>query len=216
MTRQQPANDLYVTLCRGIDRAGLAVPEDASRRLLAFVELLAKWNRTFNLTAIKDPEQMVIRHILDSLVVLPYINGTRIIDVGSGAGLPGIPLAVVKPQWSVTLLDKQAKKARFMRQAAAELGLDGVQVVHQRAEAYRPRELFDTVITRAYASLRQMVETCGHLCAPAGRLLAMKGREAGGELRELPDGYRWERTIALGVPGLNAARHLVVIAPGGH
>ncbi|HKJ21724.1 MAG TPA: 16S rRNA (guanine(527)-N(7))-methyltransferase RsmG [Gammaproteobacteria bacterium] len=213
MSHQQ-SNDPYTALCRGIDQLGLTVPEDAPRRLLAYVELLAKWNRTFNLTAIKDPEQMVIRHILDSLVVLPYIKGTRILDVGSGAGLPGIPLAVVKPQWSYTLLDKQGKKTRFMLQAVAELGLGRVEVVHQRVEAYQPPALFDSVITRAYASLRHMVETCGRLCAPGGRLLAMKGKEAQGELQELPRGYRCERNIALQVPGLDAARHLVVIAPG--
>lgn len=213
MSRQE-AHDPYAILCRGIDELGLDVPDGRRRQLLAFVELLAKWNRTFNMTAIKDPAQMVVRHILDSLAVLPYVNGTRLLDVGSGAGLPGVPLAIAAPARRHTLLDKQRKKTRFLFQAVAELGLDGVEVVHERVEAYRPETLFDAVITRAYASVRHMVETCGRLCAPGGRLLAMKGRETEAEVQGLPAGFRCERNIELRVPGLNASRRLVVIARG--
>lgn len=197
----------------GLDRLGIEVADDKRRQLLAFVELLARWNRIFNLTAVKDPRQMVIRHLLDSLAVLPYIEGAQLLDVGSGAGLPGIPLAIVAPQWRVTLLDKQLKKTRFMLQAVTDLGLDHVDVIHLPAERYRPAGLFDTVISRAFSSLGRLVEACGRLCAPTGRLLAMKAGAAATELDALPPGYQCLDNVPLHVPGLNAARRLLIITP---
>jgi 16S rRNA (guanine527-N7)-methyltransferase len=147
--------------------------------------------------------------------VLPYIRGMRVLDVGSGAGLPGIPLAIVKPDWRYTLLDKQGKKTRFMVQAAAELGLQQVEVIQSAVEAFTPDAPFDTVVARAFSSLYHMVDSCGRLCAPQGRLLAMKGKPAPEELNTLPPGYRCIEDLQLQVPGLNAARSLVLVAPVG-
>ena len=212
MSTEQAA-ELYATLDRGLAQLGIDVAPPQRRQLIDFIILLEKWNRVFNLTAVKDPIQMVIRHILDSLAVLPYIRGTRVLDVGSGAGLPGIPLAIVKPEWRYTLLDKQRKKTRFMLQAAADLGLSQVEVVYGAVETFAPTELFDTVVARAFASLYHMVDSCGRLCAPHGRLLAMKGKPAPEELSALPPGYRCVEDVQLRVPGLNAARSLVVVAP---
>jgi 16S rRNA (guanine527-N7)-methyltransferase len=200
-------------LQRGAERLGLDLGDEKQRQLLAFIALLEKWNRVFNLTAVKDPVQMVVRHVLDSLAVLPYIKGMRILDVGSGAGLPGIPLAIAKPELRYTLLDKQRKKVRFMRQAVTELDLGQVEVVESRVENYAPASSFDTVIARAFASLADMLTVCGRLCADGGRLLAMKGRHVGEELQALPPGFRVVENVALRVPGLDAARHVVVAAP---
>lgn len=211
----QPAVELHTTLTRGLEQLGMDVPAPQRRQLIDFVLLLEKWNRVFNLTAVKDPVQMVIRHILDSLAVLPYIRGARVLDVGSGAGLPGIPLAIVKPEWRYTLLDKQRKKTRFMLQAAADLGLTQVEVVYGAVETFSPADLFDTVVARAFASLYHMVDSCGRLCAPHGRLLAMKGKPMPEDLRALPPGYRCVEDVQLQVPGLNAARSLVVVTPVG-
>lgn len=203
----------HVTLSRGAEQLGMDLSDDKRRQLLEFVALLEKWNRVFNLTAVKDPVQMVVRHVLDSLAVLPYIKGMRILDVGSGAGLPGIPLAIAQPEWRYTLLDKQRKKARFMRQAVAELELNHVDVIEVRVEDYAPAELFDTVTARAFAALDVMAGACGRLCAAGGRLLSMKGKRMGGAAPVLPQGFRMVEEIALRVPGLDAARHLVVVDP---
>lgn len=200
-------------LSRGLEGLGLAVPAAQQQRLLAFVALLDKWNRVFNLTAVRDPAQMVVRHLLDSLVVLPYIKGPRVLDVGSGAGLPGIPLAIVTPQWRFILLDKQRKKVRFMTQAVIELGLDNVELVQAAVEDYVPAAPMDTVIARAFAPLDRVLQCCGHLCGVGGRLLAMKGRHSPAELQALPGGFRLTDHIDLHVPGLDAHRHLAVFAP---
>lgn len=212
MSAQQTVEP-FAALSGGLARLGIDADDAQRRQLIDFVLLLAKWNRVFNLTAVKDPAQMVIRHLLDSLAVLPYIRGTRVLDVGSGAGLPGIPLAIVKPEWSYTLLDKQGKKTRFMLQAAADLGLGQVEVVQGAVETFTPDNPFDTVVARAFASLYHMVDSCGRLCAPDGRLLAMKGKPSPRELSALPPGYRCLEEVQLQVPGLNAARSLVVVAP---
>lgn len=213
MLSDQHAAALHATLSDGLAQLGIQADAAQHRQLIDFLRLLEKWNRVFNLTAVKDPEQMVIRHLLDSLAVLPYIRGTRVLDVGSGAGLPGIPLAIVKPEWSYTLLDKQGKKTRFMVQAAAELGLKQVDVVQGAVETFAPAAPFDTVVARAFSSLYHMVESCGRLCAPHGRLLAMKGKPAPDEPGALPPGYRCVEDARLHVPGLNAARSLVVVTP---
>jgi len=176
--------------------------------LLDFIELLAKWNATYNLTAIRTPAEMVSKHLLDSLSVLPYLQGRRIVDVGSGAGLPGIPLALASPEREFVLLDSNAKKTRFITHAMATLGLNNVQILHSRAEDYRPAELFATVISRAFASLREFVRLAGHLGAPHGALLAMKGEPPVDELNEMPAGYSAE-VHALKLPGLDAKRCVV-------
>lgn len=198
-------------LADGVAALGLDVTADVQARLLAFVELLEKWNRSYNLTAVRDPEQMIARHILDSLAVAPYVHGTRAADLGSGAGLPGIPLALVAPQREFVLLDSNAKKTRFITEAVGALNIKNVTVVQERAEKYRPAQPFDTVIARAFASIGEFIACAEHLCRDDGRFLAMKGVYPAEELAAIPAGYRAESVAALSVPGLDAARHLAII-----
>ncbi len=202
-------------LADGIRRLGAAVPPDAPARLAAYLRLLAQWNRAYNLTAVRGLDAMVVRHALDSLSVLPWLpgDGGRLIDVGSGAGLPGIPLAIARPGLRVTLLDSAGKRVRFMRQAVLELTLANVEVVQSRVEDYRPPQPFAAVVSRAFASLADMAASAGHLCTPGGRLLAMKGQRPDDEIAALPPGFAVLGVHALAVPGLAAERHLVEIAP---
>lgn len=184
--------------------------------LIEFVELLARWNRTYKLTAVTDRAAMVSRHLLDSLSVLPGLAGHRIVDVGSGAGLPGIPLAIARPDLEFVLLDSVGKKTRFMTHAVGRLGLDNVRVARSRVEDYADEVGFDTVISRAFASLADFVRLAGGLCAPAGRLVAMKGRLKTDELAGLVPGWRIVETQQLAVPGTEGARHLVVMQRDPH
>lgn len=195
-------NQERIVLDRGLKQLGLSLDDAVQDKLIAYVRLLNKWNRIYNLTAVRDPLQMVIRHLLDSLAVVPYLTGQRIIDVGSGAGLPGIPLALAMPEREFVLLDSNSKKTRFLIQAKAELELQNVAVVHSRVEDYRPDHPFDTVITRAFASVADILTGSRHLMAPAGEVLAMKGAVPEGELEALPAGFRLLDTIVLEVPGL--------------
>lgn len=188
----------------------------ARDRLIAYVELLAKWNQAFNLTAVRDPAEMVTLHILDSLVVAPFLptlvstgSSGSLIDVGTGAGLPGIPLALLDPERPVTLLDSNIKKTRFCRQAVLALGLKNVDVVHARDEGYLPDQPFATVISRAFASLADYVAGTRHLVAAGGSLLAMKGAYPEEEVRALPEGVSVLAVHPLQVPGLDAERHLL-------
>lgn len=198
-------------LAQGLRQLKLDLPATTQDRMLAYVDLLAKWNRTYNLTAVRDPVQMVIRHLLDSLTVLPYIRGSRFIDVGTGAGLPGIPLALVLTDAEWVLLDSNGKKTRFVVQAVAESGLDNVVVANTRAEDYHPADLFDVVITRAFAALDVIVRDVAHLCRPGGRILAMKGKLSSQEVKCMA-GIPATTTIhSLGVPGLQEERHLVEV-----
>lgn len=186
---------------------------DLVKRQLDYLELLQRWNRAFNLTAVRAPADMVARHLLDSLAVHPYIRGARLLDVGSGGGLPGIPLALAKPQQTVVLLDSNGKKARFLRQAVLELGLVNVTVVQARAEEFRPAMLFDTVIARAFGDLLGLLRIARPLLAAGGRVLAMKAREPALELQLLGgEGVSW-RCHRLDVPGLTAERRVIVIEP---
>ncbi len=199
-------------LHRGLQEMGLALPPAIETRLLDYLRLLEKWNRAYNLTAVRDPQEMVGRHLLDSLTVLPYVKGPRVLDVGTGAGLPGIPLALALPALHFTLLDSNAKKTRFVTQAAHALGLANVTVVHARAEQFQPPERFDTVIARALASIPDMLAATRHLCASGGRWLAMKGVFPQEELAGIPADYAAEAK-SLKIPGLAAARHVVIIEP---
>lgn len=176
-----------------------------------FVRLLAKWNAAYNLTAVRDPEEMVTRHLLDSLVLLPYLHGSRVLDIGTGPGLPGIPLAVARPDCAFTLLDANAKKTRFVTQAVGELGLKNVDVVQARVENYRPEQKFDTLVARAFSSIADMLTSAQHLCAPGGRFLAMKGVYPDEELAAIPADFAVSEVATLQVPGLDAARHLAII-----
>lgn len=179
--------------------------------MLRYVELLQRWNQAYNLTAIRDPAEMVGKHLLDSLAILPFIDIGPVADVGTGAGLPGIPLAVARPDLKFTLLDSNGKKIRFVTQAVAELKLANVFALQVRAERYRPPAPFARVVSRAFASLKDFAELCGGLLAPGGRLLAMKGAPPQQELADLPAGFHVMAVHALQVPGLDAERCLVEI-----
>jgi 16S rRNA (guanine527-N7)-methyltransferase len=193
---------------RGCAALGLAPDAAVAERLAALVELLVKWNRVYNLTAVREPHAMVVRHILDSLVVLPFLTRGRLLDAGTGAGLPGLPIAIARSDLSLTLLDSNAKKLRFVRQAATELGLDSLEVVQQRMEQYRPAQSFDMVISRAVASIGEMYRDTARLVRPGGRFLCMKGASPHQELAAFtPPGQL--HVEALQVPGLDAQRHLV-------
>lgn len=199
-------------------RSGLAVlqlDEKLTAPLLAYLDELERWNAAYNLTAVRDRGEMVTRHILDSLTVLPYASPltphpSRLLDVGSGAGLPGIPLALANPQLQVTLLDSNGKKARFMRQAKRVLKLTNVEIVQSRVENYQPAQTFDRVISRAFSSLSDFFSACARLVSLEGTLLAMKGRIDPAEMSEIPADVRLIETKKLVVPGLDEERHLVI------
>ncbi|HEU5338186.1 MAG TPA: 16S rRNA (guanine(527)-N(7))-methyltransferase RsmG [Sulfuricaulis sp.] len=203
---------LEKNLRQGLRDMGLDLPPPVLEKLLNFLELLEKWNQSYNLTAVRDPEQMVPRHLLDSLSVLPYLHGARVLDIGTGAGLPGIPLALARPDMEFTLLDSNAKKTRFATQAVHDLGLKNTRIVQERVEKFHPPEKFDTLIARAFASIPDMLAASRHLCAPDGRFLVMKGVFPQEELAAVTDGYRAEVKV-LTVPGLDAARHMVMLVP---
>ena len=201
------------TLLRdGLEKMQLAISVQTQGRLLAFIALLAKWNKTFSLTAIDDPQQMVARHLLDSLSLVPYIRGPRLVDVGSGAGLPGIPLALALPDFEVVLLDSQTKKVRFMTQAIADLQIDNIVVAHTRVQDYHPQQMFDTVISRAFTSLIKFSDAASHLCQPKGCMLAMKGKFPAHELEEFKKTGRTVDVMPVEIPGLDAQRHIARIS----
>jgi len=181
--------------------------------LLKLVDQLELGNAQFNLTAIRDRLGMLRKHVLDSLTLQPFLRGARIADIGTGAGFPGLPLAIVNPQRRFTLVEATGKKARFVEATVLILGCANVQVAHVRAETYRPFELFDTVIARALSSLADFAAYAGHLCAPDGRLLAMKGRRLDEEIAALPKSFRVVAVHRLKVPGLDDERHLVELSP---
>ena len=195
----------------GIAALGLALPEGAEAKLLAYLALLEKWNRVYNLTAVRDAERMVSHHLLDSLAAVPYYQGKTVLDVGSGGGLPGIPLAIARPALTVTLIDSIAKKTAFLLQAKAELGLANLNVVTGRVEDYRPETGFDVITSRAFSDLKEFVSLTRHLLKPDGRWLAMKGLYPNEEIAALPDDVRVSADNALAVPGLEASRHLIVL-----
>ena len=198
-------------LQRGIAQLGVSLGADAQGKLLDYLALLHKWNKVYNLTAIRDPQQMVSNHLLDSLAVLPHLWAGRWLDVGCGAGLPGLVLAVAQPDWQFALLDSNSKKTGFVQQAVIELGLRNVSVHCVRVEDGRPAERFDGIISRAFSELGEFLRSTRHLVAPHGRWASMKGAPQQ-EWVGVPDGCRVERVIPLQVPGLQAARSLVIAA----
>ncbi len=193
----------------GLAELSIAASERQRDQLLDYIQLLAKWNRVYNLTSVRDPGQMITRHILDSLVVLPYVKGPAVLDVGTGAGLPGIPLAVMLPMAQFVLLDSKSKKTRFLNQAIAELGLDNVEIATSLVEDFRYPGGFNTIVARAFTSLINMVTMTRHLLAPDGVILAMKGVEPIAELAELTGEVQMQGCHRLTVPALDAERHLV-------
>lgn len=194
----------------GIGQLGLDVSAETQQKMLDYLALLQKWNKVYNLTAIRHPERMVSAHLLDSLAVLPYLWPGRWLDVGCGAGLPGMVLALIRPQWSFTLLDSNSKKISFVRQAKIELGLANVEVCCARVEKWHPAEKFDGIISRAFAETADFVSLTGHLLAKGGRWVAMKGI-TDNEPGRLPQQVTVEKLIQLQVPNLDAARGLVIL-----
>ncbi|HEV2621502.1 MAG TPA: 16S rRNA (guanine(527)-N(7))-methyltransferase RsmG [Frateuria sp.] len=200
---------LHDRLEHGIAALGLALPGDAVARLLDYQALLERWNGAYNLTAVRDPAEMVTRHLLDSLAILPYVRGATLADLGTGPGLPGIVLAIAAPGRQVLLVDSNGKKVRFLREAIRALKLEGVRAVQSRVEDVQGQ--FECITARAFASLADMLGWGGHLLAPDGIWLAMKGKPAEEELPGIPAGFELRARHALRVPGLDAERHLLVL-----
>ncbi len=199
-------------IASGLAALGLELDAAARAKLEAYLALIAKWNRVHNLTAVRDAEQMVAVHLLDSLAVVPHVAAAaNLLDVGSGGGLPGIPIAIALPSLPVTLLDASHKKAAFLQQARAELDLANVEVVCERVEAWRPGRVFDAVVSRAFSDLADFVSQAAHLLAPHGRLIAMKGIYPFEEIAKIPASHRVASVEALRVPDLEARRHLVLM-----
>lgn len=202
-------------LCTGADALGVSITPTQAKHLLEYVALLTKWNATYNLTAVRDPAEMIVRHLLDSLSILPVLpkNLCRWLDVGSGAGLPGVPLAIVLPEHSFTLLDSNGKKTRFLTQVKAALDLQNLQVVHERIEMWHPEGTFDRIVSRAFSSLLQFIKTSRHLVHSETRWLAMKGVYPTAELEELSNAAVLEAAHLLTVPGGSEQRHLLLLRP---
>ena len=193
----------------GLTALGLELDASVIERQLDYLDLLLRWNAAYNLTAVRDAGEMVTRHLLDSLAVLPFVSGESLADLGTGAGLPGIPLALAKPGLEVHLVDSNGKKARFLREAVRQLKLEGARVEESRVEAVVGK--FDCITARAFATLSDMLALGGHLLADEGRWLALKGRFPQDELDNLPVGFQMEAVHRLEIPGLDAERHLVII-----
>ena len=198
-------------LANGAAEIGLSLGRGERDKLLQYLVLLEKWNQVYNLTAIRDREKMVSGHLLDCLAVIPYVTGARVLDAGSGAGFPGIPVAVARPGIQVTLLDSNHKKAAFLRQAVADLQLNNATVVCERVETWLAGEKFDCIISRAFAEIAEFIALTDHLLAPGGVFAAMKGVHPFEEIERLPPALRVKQVHALDIPGLGAQRHLVVI-----
>jgi 16S rRNA (guanine527-N7)-methyltransferase len=198
-------------LKRGLIALGLTLDRDIQQRLLDYIALIEKWNRVYNLTAIREPEKMVSHHLLDSLAVAPHLHAKRLLDVGSGAGLPGIPLALAKPDTHVTLLDSNHKKAAFLNQAVTVLKLKNAEVCSERVESWQTQNRFDVIISRAFSEMGEFVRITRHLLAPGGMFAAMKGLHPYEEIDKLPPGCKVQQVLPLAIPGLEGARHLVLI-----
>lgn len=207
--------NLSQKLMIGLQSLDLQVAQNTQEKLLQYLEILQKWNRVHNLTAVREPLEMVTLHLLDSLSVLKYVEGKRLLDVGSGAGLPGIPLAICLPDLEVTVMDSSHKKASFMRQAKAELGIDNLQVECGRVEKFNPLNNYDVVISRAFSDIAEFIKLTKHLCADDGKWLAMKGVYPYDEIEQLQNikDFKINTTnvVRLEVPGLEAQRHLVFL-----
>ncbi|MBX3648324.1 MAG: 16S rRNA (guanine(527)-N(7))-methyltransferase RsmG [Rhodocyclaceae bacterium] len=204
-----------VRLARGLAALEMDVSPQAQENLLAFAVLLGKWNKVYNLTALREEEQVISHHLLDSLAVLPHLGAARrLADIGSGGGLPGIPLAIARPDVHVALVESNQKKSAFQQQARIELGLGNVSVQCERVEGWQPEEKCDVVISRAFSDLAEFVRLSGHLLAAGGALLAMKGVHPYEEIAQLPAGWRVAEVMPLQVPGVEGARHLVRVVRG--
>ncbi|MDL0432920.1 16S rRNA (guanine(527)-N(7))-methyltransferase RsmG [Marinobacter sp. TBZ242] len=198
-------------LAQGLADLNLELDQASQQQLLAFLALLNKWNRAYNLTAVREPREMVSRQLLDSLSILPFITADHLLDVGAGGGLPGIPLAIALPHKRFTLLDSNSKKTRFLTQCVLELGLKNVEIIHGRAESCDPAIQYRQISSRAFTALENIVAWCGHLLADGGEFLAMKGQFPDDEVAALPAGWQLRSRHSLSVPGSDGDRHLLVI-----
>lgn len=201
--------NLQQQLQKLLDQTDIEVSDFQQNQLVQLVELLVKWNKAYNLTSIRDPQQMLVKHIMDSIVVSPYLQGQRFIDVGTGPGLPGLPLAILNPDKHFVLLDSLGKRIRFIRQAVLALGLKNVEFVQSRVEEYHPEEKFDQVLSRAFASLLDMLFWCQHLPNEKGSFIALKGQFAEQDITELDKRFEFIEVIPLKVPELEGERCLV-------
>jgi 16S rRNA (guanine527-N7)-methyltransferase len=202
---------LAADLAAGIAALDIRVPADAHQRLMDYLALIGKWNKAYNLTAVREPEKMLTHHLLDSLAVLPHVCGPRVLDVGTGAGLPGIPLALARPDWQFTLLDANQKKTTFLRQAVIELNLSNVEVACARVEDWSAPQPFNTVVSRAFSEISEFLALAGKHCARDGVMIAMKGIYPRDELAHLPGGFNLRGVVSLHVPGLGAERHAALL-----
>ena len=206
------AADLHAQLCTGLSALRLDLTSGAVGRLLGYLALLRRWNQAYNLTAVRDPGEMVARHLLDSLAILPWVRGPRLVDIGTGPGLPGIPIAIARPDLAVTLLDSNGKKVRFCRQAAMDLGLENVTTAQARAEAHTPPDLPATITARAVADLPALVDATRRLLMGGAHLLAMKGAAPAGEIAAVRAQGLVVALHRLDVPGVSGERHLVDVS----
>ena len=203
--------NLRSQLDRLLAQTDLIVSDQQASQLVELVELLAKWNKAYNLTSVRDPSQMLVKHILDSIVVSPYLQGNSFIDVGTGPGLPGLPLAILNPDKQFVLLDSLGKRMRFIRQAILSLGLKNVEIVQSRVEEYQPKVGFDCVLSRAFASLEDMLSWCSHLPNKSGHFLALKGQYPESEVVNLDSKFEFIESVTLQVPQLDGERCLVKV-----
>lgn len=208
------SNALLQQIARGAEKLGISLTDLQLQQLDAYLQLMIKWNKAYNLTAIREPERMVSLHLLDSLAVYPYLkDASSIIDVGTGGGLPGVVLAIMNPQQSITLLDSNGKKTRFLVQVKAALNLENLTVINSRVEEYQPEEPFAMIVSRAFASLADMVHWCRHLLAEKGCFMAMKGQYPEEEIEAIAQHYQVTHCYPLQVPGVEGERHLLAIIP---
>lgn len=199
------------SLLSGIQALGLTLTNQQVDLLLAYLELLCKWNKAYNLTAVRNPDEMLSRHLLDSLSVVPYITADKVLDVGTGPGLPGIPLAICYPEKQFTLLDSNGKKTRFLTQCKLELGLPNITIVHGRAEQHQPTEGYHQIVSRAFSALSNIIEWCEHLLTQEGHFVAMKGIFPEEEIAAMPEPFSVIESHQLDVPGCDGQRHLVIV-----
>lgn len=205
----EPKHPLYTELCNGL--SALHLNTQVSTKLLDYLNLLARWNKTYNLTAIRDPREMLIKHLLDSLAMHPYFTQNNLADLGTGPGLPGIPLAIIRPEAQISLVESNGKKTRFLREVVRQLGLPNIRVIESRAEAFAEPEQYQAITARAMDRLSGILAVGGHLLRQDGVLLAMKGPSIDDEIAELPEKWQVLARHPLHVPGLNAERQLIVI-----
>jgi 16S rRNA (guanine527-N7)-methyltransferase len=208
---QSLENELIVVLKNSIKNSELFVTEEQQHKLIHYVLMMHKWNKAYNLTSVRDPKKMVIKHIVDSIVVAPFLDEIRYIDVGTGPGLPGIPLAIMCPNKQFILLDSLGKRVRFMKQVAYELKIDNIKPIQSRVEDFIPNDKIDGILSRAFASLKDMLHWCQHLVDSEGVFFALKGQISSDELNEIPLGFTLQEVIKLDVPGLEGERHIIKI-----